>query len=99
VMRLTVLSGKEGFALEHLGENAPRAPNVDSNIVFLPREHDLGGPIISRRHVASHLRILYSGKAKVTYLGCCAVSQRNVGWRGTHLEITILVYEDVAWFL
>jgi len=59
--RRTILSGKEGLALKHLGENASRAPNIDGNIIFLPREHDLGGPIITRRHVASHLRILYSG--------------------------------------
>jgi hypothetical protein len=97
--RLTILSRKEGLSLEHLSENASRAPNVDSNIVFLPREHDLGGPIITRRHVASHLRILYSGKSKVTYLGCCAVSQRKAGQEGSHLEITILVHEDVARFL
>lgn len=77
--RRTILSRKEGLAFKHLGENASRAPNVDGNIVFLPREHDLGSPIITRRHVAGHLRILYSGKTKVTYLGCCAVSQRKAG--------------------
>ena len=69
-VRRTILSGEERLSLKHLGENAPCAPNVDSNIVFLPREHNLGGPIISRRHVASHLRILYSGKTKIAYLGC-----------------------------
>lgn len=99
VVRRTILSGKEGLSLKHLGENAPRAPNVHGNIVFLPREHDLGGAIIPRRHVASHLRILYSGKTKVTNLDCCAVSQRMQGRKGSHLEITILVYEDVARFL
>jgi hypothetical protein len=44
----TVLPREEGLALEHLGENASRAPNVDRDIILLPREHDLGGPIISR---------------------------------------------------
>jgi len=97
--RRTILSGKEWLALKHLGENASRAPNVDGNIVFLPREHDLRGPIITRRHVAGHLRILYSGKTKVTYLGCCTVSQRKAGWENSDLEVTILVYKDVAWFL
>jgi hypothetical protein len=97
--RRTILSRKEGLAFKHLGENASRAPNVDGNIVFLPREHDLGGPIITRGHVAGHLRILYSGKTKVTYLGCCAVSQRKAGREGSDLEITIFVYKDVAWFL
>jgi len=65
----------------------------------LPREHNLRGPIISRRHVAGHLRILYSGKTKVAYLGCCAVSQRKAAREGSDLEITILVHKDVAWFL
>ena len=99
--RRTILSRKEGLALEHLGENTSRAPNVDGNIVFLPREHDLRGAIISRRHVAGHLRILYSGKTKVTYLGCCAVSQRKAAREGSDsdLEITILIHKDVAWFL
>ena len=97
--RRTILSGKEGLALKHLSENASRAPDVDGDIVFLPREHDLGGPIITRRHVAGHLRILYSGKTKVTYLGCCAVSQRKAGQEGSDLEIAILVYKDVARFL
>jgi hypothetical protein len=99
VARRTILSGKEGLALKHLGENASRAPNVDGNIVFLPREHDFRGAIISRRHVAGHLRILYSGKTKVTYLGWCAVSQRKAAREGSDLEITILVHKDIAWFL
>ena len=99
-MRLTVLSGKERLALKHLCEDAPRAPNVDCNIVLLPREHDLGCPIISRRHVAGHLRILYSGETKIAYLSCCTVSQRKAE-RGPapHLEIAILVYENIARFL
>ena len=99
-IRRTVLSGKERLALEHLSENAPGAPNVNRNIVLLPCEHGFGGPIIPRRHVASHLRFLYSGETKITDLGCGAVGQRRAErWRVPHFEIAILIDKDVAWFL
>ena len=99
-VRRTVLSGKERLALEHFSENAPSTPNVNCNIVLLPCEHGFGGPIIPRRHVASHLRCLNSGETKITNLGCGAVGQRRAErCRVPHFEIAILIDKDMAWFL
>ncbi len=64
----TILPREERFPLQHLSKDTPCTPNIYRDVVFLPREHDLGSPIIARRHVARHLRILYSGETKITNL-------------------------------
>src|SRR5579863_4434995 len=100
-IRRTILSRKEWPVLKHLGENAPSAPNINRNIVFLPCEHDIGGPIIPFRYVAGHLRTLYSGGTKITNLGCqlgCQLTKSRM-IPGPHFEIAILIYKNVAWFL
>ena len=53
-----VFSGKERFPLKHLGEDAPRTPNVHFNVVFLPGKHDFWCSIVSCGDIASHLRVL-----------------------------------------
>ena len=42
-----VLAREERLALEHLGEDAARAPYVDLDVVLLPGEHDLGSPVVT----------------------------------------------------
>ena len=61
-----VFSWKEGFALQHLGKDAACAPYIDLDVVLLPCEHDLGSTVVSRRDIASHLRVLDAGKTEVT---------------------------------
>ena len=74
-----VLSWEKRLALEHLGENAPRTPDIYFDIVLLPCEHDLGGSVVSSGNIACHLGILYTSETEIA-----------------DLEITVLVYEDIA---
>jgi hypothetical protein len=74
-----VLSGEKGLALEHLGEDAACAPDVHLDVVLLPREHDLGRSVVSRRDIAGHLRVLDTCKAKVANLQVAVLVDENVG--------------------
>ena len=78
--RRTVLAGEEWLALEHLCEDAARGPDVDRDVVLLPRQHDLGRAVVPRRDVAGHLRILYSREAKVADLEVTVFVYENVTW-------------------
>lgn len=60
-----VLAGEERLALDHLGEDAARGPDVDLDVVLLPGEHDLGRAVVPGGHVAGHLRVLDTGEAEV----------------------------------
>lgn len=63
-----VLAGEQRLAVEHLGEDAAGAPDVDLDVVFLPGEHDLGGAVVPRRHVSRHLGVLQPREAEVADL-------------------------------
>lgn len=80
-----ILAREEGFALEHLGEDAAGAPDVHLDVVLLPREHDLGGAVIPRRNVARHLWILNSGQAKVADLQIAILVNQDVA----RLQVTV----------
>ena len=56
-----VLAGEKGLPLKHLREDAPSAPDIHLHIVLLPGEHDLGGSVVPRGDVASHLGVLNTG--------------------------------------
>lgn len=73
-----VLAREQGLAIEHLGENAARTPDVDLDIVFLPRQHDFGGSVVSCRDVAGHLGVLDAGKAEVANLQIAVLVDKNV---------------------
>lgn len=73
-----VLSGKERLALEHLGEDATSAPDIDFHVVFLPGEHDLGGSVVSGGDVASHLRVLDSSETEVANLEIAVLVDEDV---------------------
>lgn len=64
----TIFSWEQRLALQHLCEDTSRTPDIYRDIVFLPREHDLRSSIVSRRNIASHLRILNTGETKVADL-------------------------------
>ena len=65
---LTVLSWEKRLALEHLCEDTAGTPDVDSDVVFLPGEHDLGSAVIAGGDISGHLGVLYARKTKVADL-------------------------------
>lgn len=73
-----IFSREQGLPFQHLGEDAAGAPNIDLDIVLLPREHDLGRPVISRRDIAGHLRVLYASQAEVAYLQVTILIDKDV---------------------
>jgi hypothetical protein len=73
-----VLAGEEGLALEHLGEDAAGAPDVDLDVVLLPGEHDLGGAVVARRHVARHLGVLDAREPEVADLEVAVLVDEDV---------------------
>ena len=73
-----VLAWEERLALEHLGKDTAGAPDIDLDVILLPGEHDLGCPIVPRRDVASHLRILNAGEAKVANLQVAVLVDQDV---------------------
>ena len=60
-----VLAREQRLSLDHFGEDAARAPDVNLDVVFLPGQHDLGGSVVSGGNVAGHLRILDTGETEV----------------------------------
>ncbi len=63
-----ILSWEKRLALQHLCEDAPRTPDINLDIVFLPCKHDLRRSVVSRRDIAGHLRILQTRKTEIADL-------------------------------
>lgn len=80
-----ILSGEQGLAINHLRKNAPGTPDIDFDVVLLPGEHDLRSAVVSRRNVASHLRILKSGKTKIANLEIAILVDQDV----TGLQVSV----------
>ena len=74
-----ILAREKRLALQHFCENTSRAPDVDFHIVLLPREHDLRCSVVSRRDIASHLRILYACQAEVADFEVAVLVNEDVG--------------------
>ena len=74
-----IFAGEQWFALQHLGEDATRAPDIYLDVVFLPCKHDLRSSIVPRRHVAGHLRVLDTGKTKVADFEVTVLVDEDVG--------------------
>ena len=73
-----IFSWKQWLALEHFCEDTASAPDVNFNIVLLPREHNLGCSIISRRDITCHLRILNPSKPKIANLKIAVFVHQDV---------------------
>jgi hypothetical protein len=73
-----VLSWEKRLALEHLSEDAAGAPDVDLDVVLLPRKHNLRRAVVSRRDIAGHLRILNASEAKIADLQVAILVDENV---------------------
>lgn len=74
----TVLAGKQRAALEHLREDAAGAPDIDSDVVLLPGEHDLWRAVVPRGHIARHLGVLNTRKAEVADLEVAVFIDQDV---------------------
>ncbi len=73
-----IFAREQGFAFQHLGEDASRAPDVDLHVVLLPREHNLRRAIVPRRDVSRHLRVLDAGEAEITNLEIAIFVDQNI---------------------
>jgi hypothetical protein len=61
-----IFSRKERLSLQHFRKYTPGTPDINFDIILLPREHNFWSSVIPGRDVARHLRILDTGKPKVT---------------------------------
>ena len=68
------------FTLKHLCKDTACAPDVYLHVVFLPREHDFRSAVISRRNIASHLRVLDSCEPKITNLEVTILIDKDIAW-------------------
>lgn len=73
-----VLAREQRLALEHFCEDAAGAPDINLNVVLLPREHDLGGTVVPRGNVSGHLGVLDTGKAEVADLQIAILVDEDV---------------------
>jgi hypothetical protein len=80
-----VLAREQRLALEHLSEDTACTPDINLNIVLLPREHNLWRAVVSRRYVSRHLRILNASQTKVADLEIAVLVDENIAG----LEITV----------
>lgn len=63
-----ILSWEKRLALQHLSEDAPRTPDINLDIVFLPCKHDLRRSVVSCRDISSHLGVLQTRKTEIADL-------------------------------
>lgn len=73
-----ILSWEKWLSLKHFSENATSTPDIYFNVILLPREHDLGRAIVSCRDIASHLRILNTGKAEIADLKIAVLVDKDI---------------------
>ena len=73
-----VFSWEKGFALQHFCKDAACAPYINLDVVLLPGEHNLGSTVVSRRDIASHLRVLDAGETEVTDLQIAVLVDQDI---------------------
>lgn len=73
-----VLAGEQRLALQHLCKNAACAPDVDLDVVLLPREHNLRRSVVPCRDIARHLGVLYTRKSEIADLEITVLVDKNV---------------------
>jgi hypothetical protein len=82
---LTIFSGEEGLAAQHLGKNASNGPNVNSLSVFLECQHDLRCTVPAGSNVFRH-------ETGVVLLGSSRTSKTEV----TYFQVAIGVKEKIG---
>ena len=60
-----IFSREQWFSFQHLCKYAPSTPNINLDVVLLPREHDFGSSVISRRNIAGHLGVLDTSETEI----------------------------------
>lgn len=73
-----VLAWEQRLSVKHFSKDAARAPDVDLDVILLPGEHDLGGAVISRGHISSHLGVLDPGQAEIADLEIAVLIDEDV---------------------
>ena len=73
-----ILAREEWFAFQHFCKYAPSAPDIHFDIVLLPGQHDLWRPVVPRRNIAGHLRILDSRQAEIANLEVAILVDQDV---------------------
>lgn len=80
-----ILPREQRLPLQHLRKDASRTPDVDLDIVLLPRQHDLGRTVVARRDVARHLRVLDTRQPEVADLQVAVLVDQDVA----RLEVAV----------
>ena len=73
-----VFSWKKGFAFQHFCKDAACAPYINLDVVLLPGEHNLRSTVVSRRNIASHLRVLDACETEVAYLQIAVLIDQDI---------------------
>ena len=73
-----ILPWEKRLALQHLRKDTSSTPDINLNIVFLPCKHNLGGSVVSRRDIASHLGVLNTGQTEVADLQIAVLVDQDV---------------------
>lgn len=87
-----VLAWEERLAFEHLCKDASCTPHVNSHVVFLPGEHDLGGTVVTCADVAGHLRVLDTGETEIADLEIAVLVDENVAGLQVTVDYTCRVH-------
>lgn len=77
---LTVLSWEQGLSFQHFSKDTASTPDINSDIILLPSQHDLGCTIISGGYVTCHLRILDTSKTEIANLEIAVLVDEDVAW-------------------
>lgn len=80
-----ILPREQWLPFQHLRKYATGTPYIDLNIILLPREHDLGGAVVSCRDVACHLRVLDTGETEVANFEIAVLVDEDVA----RFEVTV----------
>lgn len=68
IRKRTIFPGEQWFPFKHLCKDATCTPDIYSDIIFLPGQHDLRRSVIPCRNISCHLGILDSSQAEITDL-------------------------------
>ena len=80
-----IFSREQRLALQHLCEDASRAPDVNLHIVLLPSEHDLRRSVVSCGDISGHLGILDTRETEIADLQVAVLVYEDVAG----LEISV----------
>lgn len=77
---LTILSGEQWLSFQHFSKDTASTPNIDSNVVLLPSQHNFRCTIISGRDITRHLWVLNTRQTEITNLEITVFVDQNIAW-------------------